>query len=232
MTVCRNHLLRAKEGQDTHMKNKTVQRELTIRKQPSQDRSKEKVQRILEATIRLLETGGFEGLTTNHIAREADMSVASLYQYFPNKHGVIYAVYQQWLKSVIAAFDNVEQTYLLKLTWEDFFNQLILNTFATPIIGAKAEIQLSIAIEASPDLKALDNEFGKEVAARLARYLKAYGAKWPMARLKNLGLLLYDFSIFMARRAGSFSGQESNQELRWAKAMTLSLLQQCFEEEK
>ena len=214
------------------MKKKAVKRELTIRKQPSQDRSKEKVHRIIEATIRLLETNGFEGITTNHIAREANLSVASLYQYFPNKHGIIYAVYQKWLNNVMEAFDHVEQAYLLKLPWEDFFNQIILNTFATPVLGAKAEIQLSRAMEASPDLKVLDNENGKEVAARLARYLKAYGSKWPMAKLKNLGLLLYDFSIFVARRAGNLSVKENKEELRWAKAMTVSLLQQCFEEAK
>ena len=212
------------------MKKKTVQKKLTIRKQPSQDRSKEKVHRILEATVRLLETVGFEGITTNHIAREANLSVASLYQYFPNKHGVIYAVYQKWLNNILAAFDHVEQTYLLKLPWEVFFNEIILSTFATPVLGTKAEIQLSMAMDVSPDLKVLDNEHGKEVAARLARYLKAYGSKWPMDRLKKLGLLLYDFSIFVSRRAGNLSGKENKEDLKWAKVMTVSLLQQCFEE--
>ena len=145
------------------MKNKTVKKELTIRKQPSQDRSREKVHRILEATIRLLETDGFEGITTNHIAKEANLSVASLYQYFPNKHGIIYAVYQKWLHSVLEAFDQVEKAYLLN---ED--PVLFLGDCA----DAGTCTTINVVVEARPWIVSIDLAYAGAVGEDLSQQVQ------------------------------------------------------------
>ena len=43
------------------------------------------VDAILGAVERILERDGIDGLTTNHVAEMAGVSIGSLYQYFPNK---------------------------------------------------------------------------------------------------------------------------------------------------
>ena len=55
------------------------------RKHPSQDRSKETVEAIVEGAIRIFERDGFAKATIPAIAECAGVSVGSLYQYFPNK---------------------------------------------------------------------------------------------------------------------------------------------------
>jgi len=47
------------------------------------------VEAILRATTELVGEGGLHGLTTNHIARRAGVSVGSLYRYFPDKESII-----------------------------------------------------------------------------------------------------------------------------------------------
>ena len=59
------------------------------RKQAKQERSRATQAAIIEATARLLETQGRDGLTTNTIADRAGVSVGSLYQYFPNKEAIL-----------------------------------------------------------------------------------------------------------------------------------------------
>jgi len=59
------------------------------RKQARQDRSRATQTAIVEATARLLESQGRNGLTTNAIAERAGVSVGSLYQYFPNKEAIL-----------------------------------------------------------------------------------------------------------------------------------------------
>jgi AcrR family transcriptional regulator len=54
------------------------------RKLPAQPRSRETVQRILEATARVLIADGYDAASTNRIAAEAGVSPGSVYQYFPN----------------------------------------------------------------------------------------------------------------------------------------------------
>jgi AcrR family transcriptional regulator len=62
------------------------------RKSPSQERSRQTVERILDAGARIFHEQGYAGATTNDIADEAGLSIGSLYQYFPNKDALLAAL--------------------------------------------------------------------------------------------------------------------------------------------
>ena len=62
------------------------------RKRPRQSRSRATVNAILDATVRILVTDGYEAMNTNRVAELAGVSIGSLYQYFPNKTALIIAV--------------------------------------------------------------------------------------------------------------------------------------------
>ena len=59
------------------------------RKQPRQARSQALVEAILDAATRIMVRDGREAANTNAIAREAGVSIGSLYQYFPNREAVL-----------------------------------------------------------------------------------------------------------------------------------------------
>lgn len=61
-------------------------------KSPTQERSRQTVSTILEACSRILIREGFFGVTTDKIAKEAGVSIGSLYQFFGNKESVVSAV--------------------------------------------------------------------------------------------------------------------------------------------
>ena len=63
------------------------------RKEPTQERSRRMRNRILEASLRVLQQEGALGFTTTRVADEAGISVGSLYQYFPNKHALVFALH-------------------------------------------------------------------------------------------------------------------------------------------
>jgi AcrR family transcriptional regulator len=64
----------------------------TPRKRPKQERSQATVQAILTATAHILTEDGYDQLTTNRVAERAGVSIGSLYQYFPNKEALIFAL--------------------------------------------------------------------------------------------------------------------------------------------
>ena len=72
------------------MKDKEIQRHDA--RKPRQERSRYKVELILEATMQLLEKHGIEQLTTNAVAATAGVSIGTLYQYFPNKQAIFDAL--------------------------------------------------------------------------------------------------------------------------------------------
>ena len=56
---------------------------------PTQERAIRTVSRIKETAIELLSRQRYESITTNQIAREANLSIGSLYKYFPNKEALL-----------------------------------------------------------------------------------------------------------------------------------------------
>lgn len=65
------------------------------RRTPVQQRSRGRVQDILTATGHLLDEGGVDAVTTRALAERAGMSVAGIYQYFPNRDAIIDAYLEQ-----------------------------------------------------------------------------------------------------------------------------------------
>src|SRR5258708_408205 len=75
------------------------------RKTPVQARSALTVEAISEATIQVLLSHGTERLTTTRVAERAGVSVGTLYQYFPNKQSLLFAVLEDHLDKVSAAVE-------------------------------------------------------------------------------------------------------------------------------
>lgn len=85
----------------------------TPRKEPKQARARATIEAILAAAAQILVQDGFEAATTNSIAQRAGVSVGSLYQYFPSKEAVIFALVerhvgkmQRQLEEVIAEYSE------------------------------------------------------------------------------------------------------------------------------
>ena len=78
---------------------------LEPRKTPIQTRSAVTVDSISEATIQVLLSVGPDQLTTTRVAERAGVSVGTLYQYFPNKHSLLFSVLEQHLNRVADAVE-------------------------------------------------------------------------------------------------------------------------------
>ena len=63
---------------------------ISSKKSPRQARSKQLVNDVLEAAVRVLAREGASRFTTVRVAEEAGVSVGSLYQYFPNKEALLF----------------------------------------------------------------------------------------------------------------------------------------------
>mgnify|MGYP000067791568 CR=1 FL=1 len=80
---------------------------LKARKTPAQSRSRVTVDAIFEATIQVLLRVGMNGLTTTLVAERAGVSVGTMYQYFPNKQALVYALNERYLTALA---ERIEET--------------------------------------------------------------------------------------------------------------------------
>ena len=75
------------------------------RKAPLQARSAVTVEAISEATIQVLLSHEADRLTTTRVAERAGVSVGTLYQYYPNKQSLLFAVLEDHLDKVSSAVE-------------------------------------------------------------------------------------------------------------------------------
>jgi len=128
------------------------------RRTPRQPRSEATVEAILEAAFQLLEQGGVEALTTNHIAERAGVSVGTLYQYFRGKQAILAALAQ---RRAAAARDRIAQIVIGNSVVERSeigAVRLIVRTLATAFEGSPATRRAL--------LDALTEEGGDDVVMR------------------------------------------------------------------
>ena len=76
------------------------------RKMPIQTRATVTVGAICEATIQVLLSHGADRLTTTRVADRAGVSVGTLYQYYPNKRSLLFAVFEDHMDKVSRAVEN------------------------------------------------------------------------------------------------------------------------------
>lgn len=76
------------------------------RRSPRQARARVTVDAIVEATTQVLLEEGYDRLTTARAAERAGVSVGSLYQYFPNKAALVFAVIDRCCENFLITFEG------------------------------------------------------------------------------------------------------------------------------
>lgn len=77
------------------------------RKAPRQARSAQTRAVLLEAATRVLERDGAAAFNTNRVAERAGVSVGSLYQYYPNKAALLFALQEKEIATTTAMLEAI-----------------------------------------------------------------------------------------------------------------------------
>lgn len=77
-----------------------------MRKKPQQERSRQMVEALIEATAKVIAQRGLDGTTTPMIAEAAGVSVGSLYQYFTDKEALIAALLEKLVGDLTRLLDT------------------------------------------------------------------------------------------------------------------------------
>lgn len=155
---------------------------LNPRKVPTQARALARVVSILDATATLLERQGYDALTTNAIALEAGVNVASLYQYFPNKQAVMAALAARMAEAWLSVFDKFAEAFADAEDWRSCFQSHLEQLFAVDarLVGSGP---MRHAMNSDPILRAIDIQNDADVADNLAEGFAKRG-RLPLAKAR------------------------------------------------
>jgi len=197
------------------------------RKKPSQRRAENRLAAILAAYRRLL-NGDARRITTTIVAREAGIPVSSVYQYFPNKEAIAFAVYREWAEEAIRILRKRCEDADSAIHWQDFLENYKTDFFAR-ISSARIVRLLGPVMEGSPELKIVQQRYQTEIVRIVAETLRKLGSDWPGKPLNNIVSLLIDLNTATFRRMAQQSSPDARETNRNWEVAGRALLKRCVE---
>jgi AcrR family transcriptional regulator len=146
-----------------------------LRRVPRQARSRERLQRLLDAADDLLAREGAEALTTTRVADAAGVSVGSLYQYLPDKGAIVEALAGRYLTEFEQVMEDLVRRAASE-SWDDPVGVLV-DAFADHYRQRPGYRALWFGRHLTEELRAADRESNLTLAAGLQRVLPVEDAE-------------------------------------------------------
>lgn len=198
------------------------QASLQPRKTPVQARSGVTVEAILESTIQVLLSHGAERLTTTRVAERAGVSVGTLYQYYPNKRSLLFAVLERHLGTVVSAVERACRENLHRPL------KVMVAAVVRAFVDAKlARRDASVALYAvAPDLngEALITKLTKRAQTAMSSMLRTA----PGVRFSQIEFTVFMFLSAMAGATRALLEVGTSREMEESLRRHLVLLGQAY----
>jgi AcrR family transcriptional regulator len=162
--------------------------ELQPRRNPLQERAKETVAKILDATVELLDDEGHGRLTTDRVAERSGVNIATLYDYFPNKLALLHALSQRFVDQLQEQLDAIYRQRA-ETDWRDTVDQLVDTAFEFNRT-VKGALAVSRATQSNDTLRQIDYERDSRHSEFLATVLAEMGMKGSLRELQTRALVL------------------------------------------
>ena len=156
-----------------------------LRRQPKQQRGKERVEKILDAAAAVFDEVGYEAATTHMIAAKAGTAIGSLYQFFPDKAAIFKAMELRHAERVKAMWAQVDIPLIVQLPLPQMIHVLataVARLFEQPV-SRVVFVQFFLAREI---FQSIDESMTQEAINFTAKILKCRN---PTLNEKQLNLL-------------------------------------------
>ena len=190
------------------------------RRSPSQQRSRERVERMLAAASALIAEQGSDAMRMGEVAERAGVSIGSLYQFFPDKRAIVWALAERYTAEsqacISAALKDVGDVEGFKSAFSelvDIYYQLFL---AEPVIR-----DVWSGTQADKALRALELADSRANAEFLVAVLKRLRPAADPVELETTAFLVWQMGEAAVRLAISVDREEGDRLVEAYKAMAL-----------
>jgi AcrR family transcriptional regulator len=191
-------------------KRATIQNGMVqLRREPTQDRSAERVERILAETERLIEEDGFDSIAIAEVARRAGVNIATFYQFFPNRHALIRRIAERHIAIIRELVDGRIAHLANQGGDEELVNELVEATYDY-LRRTPSYVEVWSGMQGDKALKALDIEDTIHTANALAVVLRRRKSLLSDVRARRIALNL----VLMASNVFRFASHCSPAEGR------------------
>ncbi|TPI45662.1 TetR/AcrR family transcriptional regulator [Mesorhizobium sp. B2-9-1] len=190
------------------------------RRSPSQQRSRERVERMLAAASALIAEQGSDAMRMGEVAERAGVSIGSLYQFFPDKRAIVWALAERYTAEsqacISAALKDVSDAEGLRRSFSelvDIYYQLFL---AEPVMR-----DIWSGTQADKALRELELADSRANADFLLAVLKRIRPDADPIELETAAFLVWQMGEAAVRLAISVERDEGDRLVAAYKRMAL-----------
>ncbi|MGH8494293.1 MAG: TetR/AcrR family transcriptional regulator [Moraxellaceae bacterium] len=194
---------------------------------PVQERSRRKIDSILDATAGLLASRGVEAVSMLAIAEAAAMPAATVYHYFENRLAVLAALAERTMLAVDA---ELQQRMQHSVQQKDFSAHELLQTLYQAYREAPGYVLILRALRAEPVFDALVRESNQRGADVIVALL-AERTALPRARTARVAWMLSEFCEQILQAALMADAREAKAMLAELTEMVDVLFQHYLQQE-
>ncbi len=156
---------------------------LELRKQPIQDRSQARLDRIVAVAEELILQKGLVGLSIREVARRADTNIATFYQFFPSRGSLtrhIVELYNARLEQrVVDAVNRLSETADTRATLAHLQAAMVAFYDSHPVT-----LEIWPGVQADHALRQLDQQDSDRNAAQMVLLIRRLRPDAPQARIE------------------------------------------------
>jgi len=164
-----------------------------LRITPTQRRSKEKVERILDVTAELLDEIGVGAITMAVIARKADLPIGTLYHYFPNRLAVLQALAARSVDRIDAVIADLVSAVPPVGSWQEQVDYLV-DTALEVFREEPGYISLVRAMGVTPELREILGQSSDRIAGMIREGPLLNIVRLPLNQLRVVTRILTEAS--------------------------------------
>ncbi|RWI25117.1 MAG: TetR/AcrR family transcriptional regulator [Mesorhizobium sp.] len=190
------------------------------RRAPTQQRSRERVERMLAAAAALIAEQGSDAMRMGEVAERAGVSIGSLYQFFPDKRAIVWALAERYTAEsqacISAALKDVSDAEGLKRAFSELVDIYYGMFLAEPVMR-----DIWSGTQADKALRELELADSRANARFLVAVLKRLRPGTDTVAMETAALLVWQMGEAVMRLAISVDREEGDRLVAAYKRMAL-----------
>jgi len=165
-------------------------------REPRQKRSMEKKQLVIDTARDLFCRNGYHNTTTNEIAKEAGLSIGTLYSYFADKETILLELLEQYnayFYRVFEFIDTDENTQLFFSDLHKWIRLLVDNLIQLHNSQIAFYRELEVLYYSTPEVTAIMDAQTERVRLATLNLMKKYKEKIKCDDLESASVVAVDF---------------------------------------
>ncbi len=190
------------------------------RRAPTQQRSRDRVERILRVASGLIAQSGSDALKMGDVAAGAEISIGSLYQYFPDKASIIRVLAERNVATsrqcIAEALEKTKDVAGLKKAFGKLVDQYYAMFLASPVMR-----DIIFGMQADKSLMAIELAESRASGAMLSEVMRRVHLKLDAKKVAASSFLIWQLGEHVMRLAVSVERREGDALVEAYKRMML-----------